>query len=145
MQSVSIRCAMLADSSAVAELNRVAMGYDYPAAASAEKLKALINDDKNKILVAELNGRVVGYLHLADYDLLYADHMKNIMGIAVSPDCRRMGIGRLLLSAGEQWARETGASAVRLTSGETRKEAHDFYRSCGYFGNKMQLNMKKEL
>lgn len=26
MQSVSIRCAMLADSSAVAELNRVAMG-----------------------------------------------------------------------------------------------------------------------
>lgn len=85
----------------------------------------------------------MGYVHLADYDLLYADHMKNIMGIAVDPSCRRLGIGKKLLEAGESWAKETGADGVRLVSGETRTGAHALYRSLGYEGNKMQLNLKK--
>lgn len=143
--AVLIREALLADAPALARLNTVAMGYDYPEDRTAEKLAVILADSRAKILVAELAGRVAGYLHLEDYEVLYVNSMKNIMGIAVAPDCRRMGIGRQLLAAGEAWAREQGAQAIRLVSGESRTDAHAFYRALGFAGNKMQLNLKKSL
>ena len=84
-----------------------------------------------------------GYVHDLDYDLLYAPHMKNIMGIAVSSAYKRKGIGSALLQYVENWALETGASGIRLVSGATRTDAHAFYRHCGFEGNKEQINLKK--
>ena len=95
-------------------------------------------DDAQRVWVAEVDGKVVGYLHAEGYDVLYAPHMKDILGIAVSGDCRRQGSGCRLLEALEDWGRETGAKLIRLNSGEIRTEAHAFYRSCGYFSNKKQ-------
>lgn len=71
--------------------------------------------------------------------------MKNIMGIAVSSDHRRGGVGKALMSAVEKWAAETGAEAIRLNSGKTREGAHAFYRGIGFEGDKEQLNFKKYL
>lgn len=140
---VKIRPAVPGDCEALSQLNREEMGYDYSADKTEGQLRKLLSDGKNGIFVAEAAGKVVGYVHLTDYDLLYADHMKNIMGIAVASSCRRMGVGKKLLEAGEAWVRETGADGVRLVSGETRTGAHAFYRSLGYQGSKMQLNLKK--
>lgn len=145
MAAVLIRDASPGDAEALARLNRDEMGYDYPVGKTREKLAALLESGKDKILVAELDGQAVGYVHLNDYDLLYAGHMKNIMGIAVDSRCRRMGIGKRLLAAAEGWARESGAEGVRLVSGESRMGAHAFYRSLGYEGDKKQLNLKKLL
>ena len=145
MAEITIREARAEAAQALARLNREEMGYGYPVDKTKEKLAMLLESGKDKILVAELDGAVAGYVHLNDYDVLYADHMKNIMGIAVSSSCRRMGIGRKLLAAAEDWARETGAEAVRLVSGEGRTGAHAFYRSLGYSGNKKQLNLKKRV
>lgn len=143
MDDVLIRDAVCADAEAIFHLNTVSMGYDYPAHKTRRALEQLLASGKDKILVAEQNSAVVGYLHLNDYDLLYSDHMKNIMGIAVDPDCRRMGIGRKLLEAGESWAREQGATGIRLVSGEKRTGAHKFYQALGYVSSKRQLNFKK--
>lgn len=142
---VNIRDAAVTDAPVLAKLNREEMGYEYPMDKTEEKLRTLLTDSRNKILVAEVDGEVVGYLHLEDYDLLYAPHMKNILGIAVAGSCRRQGVGKALLTAGESWARETGAVMVRLVSGENRKGAHAFYQSMGYQGNKLQRNFKKQL
>lgn len=144
MPNILIRDAVPGDAPALTHLNTVAMGYDYPLDRTETKLKTLLASGRDKILIAELEGKVIGYLHLVDYDVLYADHMKNIMGIAVDPDFRRMGIGSALLEAGEAWAKASGAAGVRLVSGESRTGAHALYRSVGYKGNKMQLNLKKE-
>ncbi len=43
----------------------------------------------------------------------------------------------------EDWAKASGAAGVRLPSGETRVGAHAFYRSLGYAGTNMQLNLRK--
>jgi predicted N-acetyltransferase YhbS len=141
----TIRFARMEDASALAKLNREEMGYDYPEEKTGECLKALLGDSTHCILVAETGGEVIGYLHLEWYQLLYSDPMVNVMGIAVSAACRCQGVGKALLAAGEAWAREKGASAVRLVSGETRKGAHAFYQSMGYEGNKLQRNFKKPL
>ena len=86
-----IRDAVPEDSKALAVLNRKEMGYDYPEKQQRKKLERLLADGRNRILVAQRGAEVVGYVHLCDYDVLYAPHMKNIMGIAVSSSCRRMG------------------------------------------------------
>lgn len=141
----TIREARLADCAAITRLNREEMGYDFPEERTWEKLRACLKNPAHKIFVAESGGEVVGYLHLEDYDMLYFPHMKNVLGIAVASACRRQGVGRALLAAGEAWAKADGAVAVRLVSGEGRKGAHAFYQRLGYTGNKLQRNFKKRL
>ena len=135
----TIRPAVLEDCLAITRLNREELGYDYPQEKTFAKLQACLANPAHAVFVAERGGEVVGY------DVLYAGHMVNVLGIAVSSACRRQGVGRALLAAGEVWARSQGAEAVRLVSGESRKGAHAFYASLGYTGNKLQRNFKKNL
>lgn len=142
--SFSVRDAVLADAPALTRLSREELGYDYPEEELRANLEDVLSDSRNRVLVAESDGEVLGYLHLADYRLLYMPPLKRILGIAVFSAHHREGIGKALLEAGEAWAREEGAAGVVLTSGETRTGAHAFYRALGYEGIKMQLNLKKE-
>lgn len=119
------------------------MGYEYPVDKTKNKLERLLKSDKDKIFVATVQSIVVGYIHASDYDTIYAPHMKNIMGIAVSNAYKKQGIGKAMLKEVEKWAKETGASGIRLVSGSSRTGAHEFYRRCGYDGGKQQLNFKK--
>ena len=133
------------DIEALYRLNRDELGYDYPEEQMYVRLLELLKRPSDMILVAESPDGVCGYIHAVDYDLLYHAHMKNIMGIAVDSRYRRQGIGRRLLEAVEQWARDTGAEGIRLNSGSERAGAHAFYESCGYTRKKMQANFNKML
>ena len=106
-----IREAALADCSAITRLNREEMGYDYPQEKTFVKLQACLANPAHRIFVAEWEGEVVGYLHLEEYDVLYARHLGNVLGLAVSSAWRRQGVGRALLSAGEAWARSNASGA----------------------------------
>lgn len=119
------------------------MGYDYPTEETEHKLRAVLNSGKDKVFVAVAEDSVVGYIHANDYDVLYFPTMKNVMGIAVDSAYRRCGIGKALLAAVEAWAKETKSKGIRLVSGADRKEAHEFYRNCGFDGGKEQRNFKK--
>lgn len=140
---ITIREASHQDAKAIARLNREAMGYDYPAEDTAQKLEMILRSDRDKVFVAVADDCVAGYIHANDYDVLYFPTMKNIMGIAVDSAYRRQGIGKMLLNAVEYWAKETGAEGIRLVSGIERTNAHSFYRNCGFEGGKSQLNFKK--
>lgn len=143
MEQIQIRECVAEDAIFLYELNNNEMGYDYPRDKTESKLRELLKSNKDKIFVALMDNIVVGYAHANDYDVIYAPHMKNIMGIAVSSHFKKQGIGRALLAAVENWAQETGASGIRLVSGATRTGAHEFYRHCGYSGDKQQINFKK--
>lgn len=143
MMNLQIRQCGIVDADAIYELDTKEMGYDYPRDKTEEKLKRLLKSDKDKIFVAVIDNTVVGYVHANDYDVIYAPHMKNIMGIAVLSSFKQKGIGRALLSAVEDWAKKDGAYGVRLVSGAARTGAHAFYRHCGYGGDKQQINFKK--
>ena len=139
----TIREAIESDVNAIWQLNCDEMGYQYSFDDTVQNIARLLSSNADKIFVAVSDGLVVGYVHANDYDLIYAPHLKNIMGIAVSRKYKRKGIGRALLQQVEHWARETGASGIRLVSGVTRTDAHAFYRRCGFEGNKEQINLKK--
>lgn len=138
-----IRNCRIEDAPSICRLNETEMGYGFPLEQTRKKLQTLLNSSTDRIIVAVLNGEVVGYVHACDYEVLYAPSMKNIMGIAVDSAYNRRGIGRSLLHAVEEWAKETGAVGVRLVSGEERSDAHKFYQSCGYVYGKDQKNFKK--
>lgn len=142
---VEIREAVPNDADAISELNDLQMGYKTLAKDTFERLNSILASGRNKIFVATIEGKVVGYVHVNDYDLIYFPHMKNIMGIAVDQKYKRQGIGRALMNAVEEWARSTNAVGIRLVSGETRTGAHEFYRHCGFSGDKKQINLKKML
>lgn len=131
------------DCEAIHQMNCREMGYAFPIEETRKKLEALSKSGRDRILVADVEGIAAGYIHACDYDVIYAPPMKNILGLAVSGEFQRQGIGRALLSEVERWAKETGACGVRLVSGAGRTEAHAFYRSCGYDGAKQQVNFKK--
>ncbi len=141
---VEIRKCILSDVHAIYNLNITEMGYDYPEDATFEKIEKLLQSDSDRIYVAVVDNCVVGYVHANNYDVIYAPHMKNIMGIAVLNSQKGHGIGKALLKAVEKWAINTGAYGVRLVSGSSRTGAHEFYRHCGYTGDKQQINFKKK-
>ena len=140
---IMIRECKIEDYRDIAILNKNEMGYDYPAENLKNRLEQLLSDSGYKIFVAVASEKVVGYIHATNYDLLYAPPLKNIMGIAVSSNFRKKGIGKKLLNEVEKWAQNTGACGIRLVSGATRIGAHAFYIACGYKCNKEQKNFIK--
>ena len=142
-KSFSVREAQPADFRQIYIINRDDLGYDYPPEKTERKLSALIKSPSDRVFVAVSGERVIGYVHASDYDVIYADHMKDIMGIAVAAEYRGTGVGKALLESVEHWAKATGAAGIRVNSGSSRTGAHEFYRRCGYTNEKQQHRFLK--
>lgn len=142
---MKIRIAKAEDYRDIHEVNEVALGYSYDLTKTKENLIRLVANPTQRIIVAEVQDKVVGYVHAADYDCIYADSLKNILALAVLPKYQKTGIGKSLLKAAENWALETGSKGVRLVSGENRQPAHLFYQACEYTLRKTQKNFIKFL
>ena len=149
MKKVEIRQATSADIPAMNELFRKDLGYEECTLQILEKQFAGLDNSREAVFVAEVSdgdySHIAGVIHVEKYNVLYFPTMANILGIAVSADFRRQGIGSALLKRAEEWARENGAGSMRLNSGESRKQAHEFYRAQGYIDDKKQLRFIKEL
>ena len=154
---IKIRQARATDIPTMNELFRKDLGYEECSLEIVEKQFAGIDNSREAVFVAETDvaecageadarqPQIAGVIHVEKYNVLYFPTMANILGIAVASDFRRQGIGSALLKRAEEWARENGAYSMRLNSGESRKQAHEFYRSQGYIDNKKQLRFIKEL
>ena len=139
----TIRPAQSRDADALYRINLDALGYDFPLELTRERLSTVLATGRDRLFVAELNGDIVGYIHCADYDCIYQPPLKNILALAVMEKVRGRGVGKLLLTAAEDWARECGCKGVRLVSGFNRMGALGFYLACGYTDRKNQKNFIK--
>lgn len=139
---IAIRYANTHDAEAIALICSDDLGYSCSDALVSAKLSG-IDKSREAVFVADFDGKVIGYVHVEKYDTLYMETLANILGLAVRNDSRRLGAGRMLMKAAEDWAMENGAVGVRLNSGGQRKEAHVFYRAVGYLSEKEQLRFLK--
>ena len=55
-----------------------------------------------------------------------------LTALVVGEDTRGRGVGRALVSAVEQWARERGAGRIVVTTALRRAGAHAFYERLGF-------------
>lgn len=90
-------------------------------------LAELLENRRARYLVAELDGRVVGYIGL--WLIAGEGHITNI---AVHPDYRRRGIGRLLLQSMTDLCLREGARRMTLEVRRSNLAAQDLYRSFGF-------------
>jgi len=104
MEQIQIRECVEEDVIILYELNKNEMGYDYPRDKTETKLRELLKSNKEKIFVAVMDNIVVGYVHANDYDVIYASHMKNIMGIALPRPCNIKVIGTAISIVFLKWA-----------------------------------------
>lgn len=142
--NIIIRNAVVDDYKAIADISRNDLGYT----CSDEMVKVRlenIDDNRELVLAACINDVIVGFIHAEKYEALYFDTVVNLLGLAVSEQYRKNGVGKLLLSECEKWARDSGVKYVRVNSGATRAEAHSFYRNLGYDNEKMQIRFLKDL
>jgi ribosomal protein S18 acetylase RimI-like enzyme len=84
-------------------------------------------------LVAEDDGRVLGYVQLAHPTPLASNrHVLEIHGLAVEPSHQRTGIARALLDAAATRARGSGCRKIRLRVLATNDPARGLYASTGF-------------
>lgn len=141
---MNVRKADINGASAICRICTDDLGYECSEEFVSNRLKK-IDGSREAVFAAEIDGTVVGYIHAEIYNTLYFASMINILGLAVSRDNRRQGVGRALITCAENWAKEQGINIVRLNSGSSRKEAHKFYRAMGYDNEKMQVRFLKQL
>jgi GNAT superfamily N-acetyltransferase len=119
------------------------LGYPVEPARLARRFAEVIDRGHASIFVAEVAGRVVGWIHVAVVPLLEADLAAEILGLVVDRDHRSAGVGAALLAAGEGWARAAGCTGMRVRSRIARERAHAFYERNGYKRIKTQHAFEK--
>lgn len=94
-------------------------------------LRAVRSSTQAAVLVAELDGRVVGRLSIVRDASPACDHVADV-GLMVAREYRRRGVGRALMLAAESWARSVGIRKLELHVFPHNEAAIRLYERLGY-------------
>ena len=129
---LEIRPVKIEDASFIQTINEKTLGYVYPLDKTTIRLKEMIMDKQQIFFVASLDGQPVGYVQAEHYLCSYFDPMYNVLALAVMDDFQHQGIGKKLMAALEAQAIKCGVYTIRLNSGQSRVNAHQFYQRLGF-------------
>ena len=115
------------EASIVVELWREARGGYAMSADEGEDLRVLLAERPESVLVAKLDGVIVGAL-IAAWD----GWRGNMYRLAVRAEHRRRGIGLALVRAGEDRLRRQGAHRITALVAHGDPAAAAFWESAGY-------------
>lgn len=103
------------------------------------------SDPNHELVVAELDGEVVGTLHLMFLpSLSFQGGLRaQVESVRVDGRFQREGIGSDMMRWAVERARVRGAHVVQLTTHNSRTDAHRFYERLGFKGS--HLGMKLSL
>jgi GNAT superfamily N-acetyltransferase len=122
------------------------LGYPSTAEQMAARKTVLDREGRHGLLVAEdERGDVIGWIIVSEMCSLELDPHAEVKGLVVTEAARSRGVGRLLMAAGEAWARARGLREIVLRSNVIRERAHHFYHSIGYDVQKRQVKLTKRL
>lgn len=110
------------------KMSDVYMASLYPAESNHLVDVSTLEKDNVSFLVARNDQHVVGCCALAKAD----DGTAEIKRMFVDPDSRGLRIGKLLMDALVQQAKDVGVNAIRLETGISQPEAISLYRKAGF-------------
>ena len=101
---------------------------------SLESLELMLTEQASALVALE-DGRVLGYVGM----MCVLDEGQ-IINVATHPDSRRRGVGRALMIAIEQSAKERGIVFLSLEVRESNAAARSLYSSLGRVGRGIRKN-----
>jgi GNAT superfamily N-acetyltransferase len=108
------------------------LGYELTPAETERRFRAVMSAADHAIFVAELDARIVGFLHIYARPALDKPHEVVVQALVVDASVRQSGVGKSLMATAESWASEKGFRSVALASSISRDAAHAFYKAIGY-------------
>jgi GNAT superfamily N-acetyltransferase len=119
------------------------LGHPTDAADVPSRLGEIVAEGGGAFLHVDQSDRALGFFSVAKHSVLHASGpIGLITSLVVAEDARRMGVGRAMVAAAQEWAREAGCVRLVVTSGEHRPDAHAFYPACGmpYTGRRFSIS-----
>jgi GNAT superfamily N-acetyltransferase len=104
---------------------------------------AIDGDANNQLVVAELDGEVVGSCQLTFiWQLSHGGaRVMQIEGVRVSATRRGAGLGARMLTWAIERARQSGCRVVQLTSNMRRTDARRFYERLGFVASHVGMKL----
>lgn len=108
-----------------------------------EAFEAIDRDANNELVVAELEGRVIGVLQITfiPYMTYQGGWRALVEGVRVDSEVRSRGVGRELFEWAIDRARQKNCHLVQLTSDKARPDAIRFYESLGFVASHEGLKL----
>ena len=141
---VRIRAPRTADAEQLGFLNRQ-LGYATETEELVARIDRLSELDGHFVAVAEVDGKVVGWVQAEHRFSMEAGDKAELVGLIVGAAARRSGVGGLLVEAAEDWAADRGLRSIVVRSNVMRPESHSFYKQIGYTQSKTQHVYAKSL
>ncbi|ADW19192.1 Acetyltransferase, GNAT family [Desulfobulbus propionicus DSM 2032] len=132
-----VRTARPQDLEHLVELLRLLFAIEEDFNVNADKqrqgLALVLDDERSRVLVAEVHGKVVG-MCTGQLVISTAEGGPAVLveDVVVDPGHRGQGIGRALLDALATWARNQGASRMQLLADTNNRPALVFYDRRGW-------------
>ena len=141
---LTIRPARIQDAEAISALT-TELGYPAEEAEMRRRIDRLLQSDAYFLAVAEQDSRLVGWVAAERRLLLESGERAELVGLIVTSDARRSGVGLALVNAAEKWAVRQGMPSIAVRSNVARLESHPFYERLGYVRTKTQHAYTKRL
>ncbi|MFR9797154.1 N-acetyltransferase family protein [Streptomyces sp. MS06] len=135
MPDTSIRTARPDDEEPLARLDRAVWSYQHAVTPAPRPQEPFFREGAGPgaHLVAELGGRLVGYVRLGfPTSLASNSHVRQIRGLAVADEARGRGVGRALVRAAVDQARDGGFRRITLRVLGHNAAARALYESEGF-------------
>lgn len=143
MDNVKIRLAKLGDEISLAQL-ATQMGYPVTAGEAKERLKDILRQKGEILLVADVYGQAIGYVLGTTIIEINTPKTLRLGGMVVNENYRQWGIGRMLMKGLENWTKKENFKIILVPTNIKRKSAHKFYEKIGYKKIKSQYVYEKE-
>ena len=102
------------------------------------------NADDAAVFVAESDGAVIGFAYLEYEQIDYASLLENAVwlhDLYVEEGSRGSAVGKLLVQAAVDFAKETGAGTIVLTVAAKNTLAQDFFRKSGFRKTMVEMTL----
>jgi aminoglycoside 6'-N-acetyltransferase I len=114
-----------------------------------EMLGILDHSDTQLVVVADADeGKLAGFLEASIRPFVEdceSDNVGYLEGWFVEPEYRRRGLGRALVNAAEEWAREKGSTEMASDAEIGNEESIAAHAQLGYEETSRLVHLRKEL
>jgi len=109
-----------------------------------DAFKAIDGDPNHELIVADVDGEVIGALHLMFLpSISYQGGMRaQVESVRVVQHLRGQGIGADMMRWAMERSRQRGCHLMQLTSHKSRADAHRFYEKLGFVMSHVGMKIK---